>query len=49
MEFVKKSWIGDPIGDDSIGHAITGLCGEAGELANVYKTGRFYPTKGMSR
>ena len=49
MDFVKETWIGDPIGNDSIGHAIVGLCGEAGELANAYKKGRFYPTKRVSR
>jgi NTP pyrophosphatase (non-canonical NTP hydrolase) len=26
-----------------------GLCGEVGELANIYKKGRFYPTKEMAR
>ena len=49
MDFVKANWTGDPIKDDALGHAIVGLCGEAGELANIYKKGRFYPTKGLSR
>ena len=49
MDFVKENWAGDPIGDDALGHAIVGLCVEAGELANIYKKGRFYPAKGLSR
>lgn len=48
-KFVKENWIGDPKGTDALGHAIIGLCGEAGELANIYKKGRFYPTKRLSR
>ncbi|QDP61653.1 MAG: hypothetical protein Unbinned8261contig1001_26 [Prokaryotic dsDNA virus sp.] len=49
MEFVKEHWIGDPVGNDALGHAIVGLCGEAGELANLYKKGRFYPQKEVPR
>ena len=49
MEFVKENWIGDPVGNDALGHAIVGLCGEAGELANLYKKGRFYPQKEVPR
>ena len=44
-DFVRDNWKGDPIGDDPLGHAVIGLCGEAGELANLYKRRRFYPTK----
>ncbi len=49
MKFVKENWTGDPIKDDALGHAIVGLCGEAGELANIYKKGRFNPNRGIDR
>jgi NTP pyrophosphatase (non-canonical NTP hydrolase) len=49
-KFVKEYFFGDAkhnIPEEDITHAVLGLVGEAGEVVEVYKKGRYYKDKSL--
>ena len=52
QKFVKQYFFGDAkhnIPEEDITHAILGLVGEAGEVVEVYKKGRYYTDRSLDK